>query len=141
MRHRPPRGRRGTQLLRRRLEPRFPRTTAIVSLYDDSAKEVKGITAVWHASAPLLPRPPTAADRSHPHVLLAFPPEALCGKACAWARVEARLAELREPFATECEGWAGRQDSFQDFSAILREWGDVMTEAATRGWGLLVGLP
>ncbi|MCX5378480.1 hypothetical protein [Streptomyces sp. NBC_00091] len=83
--------------------------------------------------------PPTA-DPRYPCVLLVCPPEAVPGKARAWARVESRLEELREPFAAECEGWAGRPDTFEDFTALLREWGGVTTEAARRGWGL-VGLP
>ncbi|MFJ3830165.1 hypothetical protein ACIPWI_19650 [Streptomyces sp. NPDC090046] len=47
---------------------------------------------------------------------------------------------MRGRFAAECEGWAGRPRSFEDFIALLREWGDVTTEAARPGWGL-VGLP
>ncbi|MFD9724797.1 hypothetical protein [Streptomyces sp. NPDC059072] len=83
--------------------------------------------------------PPTT-DRWHPSLLLVCPPEVLPGKARAWTRVASRLEELREPFAAECEGWAGRPDTFEDFTAVLREWGTVTTEAALRGWGL-VGLP
>lgn len=83
---------------------------------------------------------PPATDRGLRCVLLVCPPEAVPGKARAWERVESHLEELREPFATECESWAGRPDTFEDFTALLREWGDVTTEAARRGWGL-VGLP
>nr|WP_065477343.1 hypothetical protein [Streptomyces sp. PTY087I2] len=83
---------------------------------------------------------PPAADPRHPDVLLACPPEVLPGKVRAWERVEPRLEELREPFAAECEGWAGRPESFDDFTALVREWGAVTTTAAGRGWGL-VGLP
>ncbi|MEU9037431.1 hypothetical protein AB0D45_21375 [Streptomyces sp. NPDC048352] len=83
---------------------------------------------------------PPATDRWHPSLLLVCPPETLPDKARAWTQVETRLEELREPFAAECEGWAGRPDTFEDFTALLREWGDVTTEAARRGWGL-VGLP
>ncbi|MEV6682106.1 hypothetical protein AB0N09_35360 [Streptomyces erythrochromogenes] len=83
---------------------------------------------------------PPPADRWHTSVLVVCPPEALPGKARAWARVESRLDELREAFAAECAGWAGRPDTFEDFTELLREWGDVTTEAARRGWGL-VGLP
>ncbi|MET9657520.1 hypothetical protein [Streptomyces sp. NPDC006510] len=50
------------------------------------------------------------------------------------------MTELRGPFAAECESWAGRPDTFEGFIALLREWGDVTTEAARRSWGL-VGLP
>ncbi|UUU38152.1 hypothetical protein [Streptomyces sp. NBC_00162] len=83
---------------------------------------------------------PPATDRWRPGVLLVCPPEAVPGKARAWARVESRLEELREPFAAECEGWAGRPDTFEAFTTLLREWGEVTTAAASRGWGL-VGLP
>ncbi|GAA3084819.1 hypothetical protein GCM10010449_05750 [Streptomyces rectiviolaceus] len=83
---------------------------------------------------------PPATDRGRPRVLLVCPPQATPGKAYAWERVEPRLEELRGPFAAECEGWAGRPDSFEDFTALLREWGDVAMETARRGWGL-VGLP
>lgn len=80
-----------------------------------------------------------AADRWHPHVLLVCPPEVVAGKALAWERVEPCLEELSGPFAVECQGWAGRPDTFEDF-ALLREWGAVVREAARRRWGL-VGLP
>ncbi|MFE3901622.1 hypothetical protein ACFXPY_15060 [Streptomyces sp. NPDC059153] len=83
---------------------------------------------------------PPATDRGRLRVLLECPPEAVPGKVRAWERVEPRLEELRGPFAAECEGWAGRPDTFEDFVALLREWGDVTTEAARRSWGL-VGLP
>ncbi|MFD0353108.1 hypothetical protein ACFVHW_05055 [Streptomyces sp. NPDC127110] len=83
---------------------------------------------------------PPSTDHRYPSLLLVCPPEALPGKARAWKRAEPRLDELRAPFAAECEGWAGRPDTFEDFTALLREWGTVTTEAALRGWGL-VGLP
>ncbi|MCX4681243.1 hypothetical protein OG413_39255 [Streptomyces sp. NBC_01433] len=58
-----------------------------------------------------------------------------------------RVAELdgerlsgQVPFAAECEGWAGRPDTYKDFNALLHEWGNVTTEAARHGLGL-VGLP
>ncbi|MFI9310924.1 hypothetical protein [Streptomyces triculaminicus] len=83
---------------------------------------------------------PPATNRGRMPVLLVCPPEAVEGQARAWERVGPRLEVLREPFAAECAGWAGRPDTFEDFTALLREWGDVITEAARRGWGL-VGLP
>lgn len=64
----------------------------------------------------------------------------MAGKARAWERGEPFLEELSGPFAAECEGWAGRPDTFEGFVALLREWGAVVAEAARRGWGL-VGLP
>ncbi|MFI5653428.1 hypothetical protein ACIA71_19635 [Streptomyces anulatus] len=83
---------------------------------------------------------PPATDRLHPNVLLACSPEAAAGKARAWERVEPSLEGLRGPFAVECEGWAGRPDTYEGFVALLRAWGGVVKEAARRGWGL-VGLP
>ncbi|MFD7628525.1 hypothetical protein ACFV7Q_21205 [Streptomyces sp. NPDC059851] len=84
---------------------------------------------------------PPVTDRWRPHFLLVCPPETVAVKAAAWKRVEPHLEALREPFAAECAGWAGRPDTFEAFTALLREWGDVTTEAAARrGWGL-VGLP
>ncbi|MEU8776977.1 hypothetical protein [Streptomyces sp. NPDC048606] len=83
---------------------------------------------------------PPGDDPWRPRVLLVCPPTALPDKARAWQRAEPRLAELRGPFAAECEGWAGRPATFEEFTALLREWGEATTEAARRGWGL-VGLP
>ncbi|MGW1658036.1 hypothetical protein [Streptomyces atratus] len=83
---------------------------------------------------------PPATDRGLLRVLLVCPPEAVTGKAHAWKRAVSHLDVLREPFAAECEGWAGRPDTFEDFTALLREWGAVITTAARRSWGL-VGLP
>ncbi|MFJ6940656.1 hypothetical protein [Streptomyces sp. NPDC101132] len=83
---------------------------------------------------------PPAGDGGRPRVLLVCPPGSVSGKARAWERAEPRLDELREPFAAECAGWAGRPGSFEDFTTLLREWGAVTAEAAYRGWGL-VGLP
>ncbi|MFD8823260.1 hypothetical protein ACFV1C_12985 [Streptomyces sp. NPDC059605] len=82
----------------------------------------------------------SVAGHGFPSTPLECPPEAVSGKARAWKLVEPRLDELREPFAAECEGWAGRPDTFEDFTALLCEWGDATADAARRGWGL-VGLP
>lgn len=83
---------------------------------------------------------PPVTDRWRPRLLLVCPPEAAPGKARAWQRAAPRLEELRGPFAAECEGWAGRPDTFGEFTTLIREWGDVVTETAVRGWGL-IGLP
>lgn len=83
---------------------------------------------------------PPATDRRYPRILLVCPPEVVPGKVHAWQRVEPRLEELRGPFSAECEGWAGRPDTFEEFTALLCEWAEVARETARRGWGL-VGLP
>ncbi|MGR3935241.1 hypothetical protein [Streptomyces sp. BRA346] len=82
---------------------------------------------------------PPVTDRWRPGLLLVCPPETTLGKARSWERALPHLERLREPFAAECEGWAGRSESFEEFVTLVREWGDVITEAARRGWGL-VGL-
>lgn len=83
---------------------------------------------------------PPATDRWRRNLLLVCPPEVTLGKAHAWERAAPHLEKLRGPFAAECEGWAGRPDTFEEFIALIREWGDVVTEAARHGWGL-IGLP
>ncbi|MFI6689056.1 hypothetical protein [Streptomyces sp. NPDC050485] len=80
---------------------------------------------------------PSATDPRRPRLLLVCPPEAAPGKARAWEWAAPRLEQLNGPFAAECEGWAGRPDTFDEFAALLREWGDVVTETARRGWGLI----
>ncbi|MFF9567352.1 hypothetical protein [Streptomyces sp. NPDC014685] len=82
---------------------------------------------------------PSAAGREFPSTPLVCPPAAVSDKARVWKRVEPCLDGLREPFAAECAGWAGRPDTFEGFTALLREWGDVTAEAGRRAWGL-VGL-
>ncbi|MFH7594510.1 hypothetical protein WDV06_05310 [Streptomyces racemochromogenes] len=83
---------------------------------------------------------PPVTDPRRPHLLLVCPPEAVARKVPAWKEAEPRLDALRAPFAAECEGWAGRPETFDGFVALLREWGAVVTEAAGRGWGV-VGVP
>ncbi|GLX21646.1 hypothetical protein Slala02_48830 [Streptomyces lavendulae subsp. lavendulae] len=81
--------------------------------------------------------PPVPGGRSG--VLLVSPPGAVAERAAAWGRVGSRLEALRGAFAAECVGWACRPQVFEEFTALLGEWGGVTAEAARRGWGL-VGL-
>ncbi|MFI9025507.1 hypothetical protein [Streptomyces sp. NPDC053560] len=83
---------------------------------------------------------PPITDHRHPPTLLICPPDAAPAKARAWQWAAPRLDELRGPFTAECEGWAGRPDTFEAFTALVTEWGAVITETARRGCGL-VGLP
>ncbi|WP_240796487.1 secretory pathway Sec39 family protein [Streptomyces sp. RFCAC02] len=90
--------------------------------------------------------PPAAAgfpgdpEPWRPDLLLLCPPDGMPALAGAWRRAEPRLEELRTPFDTVSAGWAGRPDSFDAATALLREWGAIVTAAAHRGWGL-IGLP
>lgn len=83
---------------------------------------------------------PPVTDRWRRDLLLVCTPERTLDKARFWERAAPELGKLRGPFAAECEGWAGRPESFEEFLTLICEWGDVIAEAARRGWGL-VGLP
>ncbi|MCX4751097.1 hypothetical protein OG455_37295 [Kitasatospora sp. NBC_01287] len=75
-----------------------------------------------------------------PRVLLLRAPDEVPALVRAWEAAAPRLRELREPFDTEAAGWAGRPGSFDGTVALIREWGEVVTRAGARGWGL-IGLP
>jgi hypothetical protein len=75
----------------------------------------------------------------HSNMLLARSPQAMPALARAWEHAAPLLGELREPFAAHV--WsAGALDCFDTFDEMVRSWGEVVTETARRGWGL-VGLP
>ncbi|MFI6287217.1 hypothetical protein ACIBCM_21130 [Streptomyces sp. NPDC051018] len=75
-----------------------------------------------------------------PRVLLLRAPDEVPELVRAWELAAPRLEELREPFDTEAAGWAARPGTFDDAVGLIREWGEVVTRARARGWGL-VGLP
>lgn len=75
-----------------------------------------------------------------PRLLLGRTPDEVAALARAWAGVAPRLAELRGPIAAASFHWSGWPDTFDGVTALLREWGEVVTGAAARGRGL-VGLP
>ncbi|GHE50355.1 hypothetical protein GCM10018785_20060 [Streptomyces longispororuber] len=54
-----------------------------------------------------------------------------------WAQVERDLPSLRGPFAQHVPEPAGQIISFSSFAALVTEWGEVVTEAAERGWGII----
>lgn len=67
-------------------------------------------------------------------------PDEVAALARAWEAAAPRLEELREPFAAAADrrpAWFG---GFDVAGALLREWGEVVTRAGERGWGL-IGLP
>ncbi|MEV7614205.1 hypothetical protein [Streptomyces sp. NPDC089799] len=82
------------------------------------------------------------APESWPGRLLLYcPPERAGLLARSWERAGPRLEELRAPFESEATTrWGGRPKTFDAMAALLREWGEVVTGADRRGWGL-VGLP
>ncbi|MEU8460351.1 hypothetical protein [Streptomyces sp. NPDC029003] len=83
---------------------------------------------------------PDDAEPWRPRVLLLRAPDEVARHVRAWEAAGPRLEELRGPFEAECAGWAGRPRTFDAAAALLREWGEVVTGAGARGWGL-IGLP
>ncbi|MBT2874752.1 hypothetical protein ACFV4H_31290 [Streptomyces cellulosae] len=72
-------------------------------------------------------------------VLLARSPESVRELAAAWGRARPHLDELHGPFAEHAavpDAWISDFDAFVD---LLTQWGDVLIEAARRGW-CVVGL-
>ncbi|MGF1426497.1 hypothetical protein [Kitasatospora sp. LaBMicrA B282] len=72
-------------------------------------------------------------------LLLWRPPDQVPLIAAWWRHAEPRLELLRKPFgrhAADTDGWINTFDAFAD---LLADWGEVVTEAERRGWGI-VGL-
>ncbi|MFF0451433.1 hypothetical protein ACFYT4_34585 [Streptomyces sp. NPDC004609] len=56
-----------------------------------------------------------------------------------WKRAAPELGALREPFTLHAARPGGWIPDFDAFARFLKDWGDVVTEAHRRGWGI-VGL-
>jgi hypothetical protein len=72
-------------------------------------------------------------------LLLWRPPEDIPPLKGHWDAVSPHIESLREPFdryAADPTGWI---PDFDSFAAFLEDWGEVVTEADRRGWGI-VGL-
>ncbi|GAA3085275.1 hypothetical protein ACFQ0X_01245 [Streptomyces rectiviolaceus] len=74
-------------------------------------------------------------------LLLGCPPEYVPLIAAWWRQAAPQLESLREPFTRHAaepgdSGWIATFESFADF---LTDWGEIVTEAERRGWGI-VGL-
>lgn len=67
-------------------------------------------------------------------LLVAKSPEGVRELLATWERVRPRLDDLREPFG-EPEA-ASRFGDFDAFVRLLANWGEVLAEAARRGWGI-----
>ncbi|MER7754959.1 hypothetical protein [Kitasatospora sp. NPDC097643] len=72
-----------------------------------------------------------------PRVHLVRAPDEVPALVRAWNAAEPRLEELREHFDAEVASWAARPATFDAAVALLREWGEVVTRAGARGWGLI----
>ncbi|MFJ3881436.1 hypothetical protein ACIPW5_28805 [Streptomyces sp. NPDC090077] len=75
-----------------------------------------------------------------PRLLVGRAPDEVAALARAWEGAEPRLAELRGPLGAPELRRSVWPDTFEGFTALLREWGEAVTGAAARGRGL-IGLP
>ncbi|MFG2566185.1 hypothetical protein ACGFR6_12165 [Streptomyces sp. NPDC048567] len=67
-------------------------------------------------------------------LLVAQPPQGVRDLLATWERVRPRLDELRAPYEERSE--ASQYRSFDAFVRLLTNWGEVLAEAARRGWGI-----
>ncbi len=72
--------------------------------------------------------------------VFACPPSAVTALADSWAAVASRLPDLRAPYGVHAARPGRWIADFDEFCALLGGWGEVTTEAARRGWGV-IGLP
>ncbi|MGA4995227.1 hypothetical protein [Nonomuraea bangladeshensis] len=80
---------------------------------------------------------PADIDRSR-GLSLAYPPEAVPALVKSWVKAAPRLEELREPFAAHAARPPGHWiENFEEFADLLNDWGEVVREADSRGWGLI----
>ncbi|MEV0528675.1 hypothetical protein AB0I66_35175 [Streptomyces sp. NPDC050439] len=52
-------------------------------------------------------------------------------------RAEPGLPSLRDPFEQHLGQLKGWVSDFCSFAGLVTEWGEVVTEAAGRGWGII----
>ncbi|MFE7573301.1 hypothetical protein ACFU5Z_01020 [Streptomyces sp. NPDC057521] len=67
-------------------------------------------------------------------LLVAQSPQGVRDLLATWERVRPRLDELRAPYEERSE--ASRYRTFDAFVRLLTDWGEVLAEAARRGWGI-----
>ena len=64
-------------------------------------------------------------------------PDDVPGIKWLWDRAAPELDTLREPFAEHAASPGSWIADFDEFALLLKDWGEVMTEADRRGWGVL----
>ncbi|WP_199546824.1 hypothetical protein [Streptomyces sp. N35] len=69
--------------------------------------------------------------------LLWLEPEDVTALRRFWVRAEPDLASLRAPFEQHVVEPIGWIEDFASFSRLVAEWGDVVSRAAERGWGII----
>ncbi|MCC3655865.1 MULTISPECIES: hypothetical protein [Streptomyces] len=97
-------------------------------------------TLFWHGledttrSASGLPDRPYVWDAD---LLLWCPPDYLPHLAGWWRKAAPHLSGLREPFTQHAAQPSGWITTFEVFADFLHDWGEVVTEAERRGWGIV----
>ncbi|MFJ7334199.1 hypothetical protein ACIQU3_20370 [Streptomyces sp. NPDC101110] len=72
-------------------------------------------------------------------LLLWCPPDHVQPVSGWWKEAAPHLKALREPFTRHAADSGGWITTFESFAGLLTDWGEVVTEAERRGWGI-VGL-
>ncbi|MFB7709093.1 hypothetical protein [Streptomyces sp. NPDC056105] len=83
---------------------------------------------------------PCEPDPWRPRLLVVRTPEQVTDLARAWAVVAPLLEDLRAPYAVHAERPGRWIANFEEFAMLVRDWGEVVTEASRSGRGL-IGLP
>ncbi|MEV5607267.1 hypothetical protein [Streptomyces sp. NPDC052225] len=87
------------------------------------------------------PFTPAVTDRDNhwcPQAMRWLLPEDVITLRRFWTQVEPDLLSLREPFERHAaQPPTGPNDDFSAFAALVVQWGEVVTEAAVRGWGII----
>ncbi|MGW6318102.1 hypothetical protein [Streptomyces sp. NPDC055099] len=93
----------------------------------------------WEFADP--PFAPAVVGRENhwcPEVMRWLLPEDVTALHHFWTRGEPSLPSLRDPFEQHLgELTGGWISDFSSFAALVTEWGEVVTEAAGRGWGII----
>ncbi|MFE0136101.1 hypothetical protein ACFWY6_31715 [Streptomyces sp. NPDC059037] len=89
------------------------------------------------ADPPFTPAVPGRENHWCPETMRWLLPEDVKALHHFWTQVEPGLPSLREPFEQHVAQPTGRIKDFASFAALVTEWGEVVTEAAARGWGII----
>ncbi|MGW0909434.1 hypothetical protein [Streptomyces sp. NPDC002853] len=89
------------------------------------------------ADPPFTPSVPVRENHWCPETMKWLLPEDVTVLQQFWTLVEPGLPSLREPFEQHLAEATGRVSTFSSFAALVIEWGEVVTEAAGRGWGII----
>lgn len=89
------------------------------------------------ADPPFTPTIPGRENSWCPETMLWLLPEDVTTLHHFWTRAEPGLPSLCEPFEQRLGELTGRVSDFPSFAVLVTEWGEVVTEAAGRGWGII----